>query len=74
MTLYSIRRKMADKETKDLIRELTRQGFDVEPTKGSHYAVRKDGRRVTTLAGTGSDWRGRKNALAVLKRAGFQVR
>lgn len=63
---------MASKETRELIKKLKRQGFEVEPTKGGHYTVRKDGRRVATLAGTPSDGRSMKNVLAALKRAGFQ--
>lgn len=63
---------MASKETRQLIKKLQAQGFDVEQTKGNHYVVRKDGRRVATLAGTPSDSRSHKNAVAALKRAGFQ--
>jgi predicted RNA binding protein YcfA (HicA-like mRNA interferase family) len=60
-----------DKDTRKLIKKLEAQGFEVRTTKNGHHQVYKDGRRVTTLAGTSSDWRGRKNAMAQLKRHGF---
>ena len=63
---------MASKEVRQLIKKLERQGFDVDPSKSGHYKVRKNGRLITTLAGTPSDSRSLKNAMAVLKRAGFQ--
>ncbi|MDX3298687.1 type II toxin-antitoxin system HicA family toxin [Streptomyces scabiei] len=55
-----------------LEKALKEQGFDVVPTKGNHKTVYKNGRRVTTLAGTPSDHRSAKNSLADLRRAGFQ--
>jgi predicted RNA binding protein YcfA (HicA-like mRNA interferase family) len=58
-------------DLKKLIKALEAQGFTVEPTKSSHYTVRKDGRRVATLGGTPSDRRSWQNALAQLRRAGF---
>ena len=58
-------------DTKKLVKELKRQGFEVTMTKGSHYEVRLNGRRVATLAGTPSDKRGWLNAIAALRRAGF---
>lgn len=58
-------------DLKKLIKALEAQGFTVEPTKGGHYTVRKDGRRVATLAGTPSDRRSWLNSLAQLRRAGF---
>jgi predicted RNA binding protein YcfA (HicA-like mRNA interferase family) len=59
------------KDTRDLIRELQRQGFSVEEAKSGHYKVRKDGRLVTTLAKTPSDVRSIRNARAILRRHGF---
>lgn len=63
---------MVDKETKKLVKSLLQQGFDVEPTKKGHLRVYLDGVWVTTLSGTSSDWRSYRNALAVLKRAGYK--
>lgn len=60
------------KELKRIIRELLRQGFEVERTSKGHYRVYLDGVWVTTLPGTPSDWRSFKNSLAAAKRAGFQ--
>lgn len=56
---------------KKLVKALKAQGYEVEPTKGGHYGVSKNGRRVATLAGTPSDRRGWLNALAQLRRSGF---
>lgn len=63
---------MSSKDIRQLIKKLEDQGFEVTRSKNGHYAVRKDGRRVGTLASTPSDPRGTKNAIAQLKRAGFQ--
>lgn len=63
---------MVNKDLKKVIRALESQGFEVTRTKKGHLAVFLDGRYVTTFAGTGSDWRGIKNAIAALRRAGFR--
>ncbi|MFE1785623.1 hypothetical protein ACFW9F_24380 [Streptomyces sp. NPDC059506] len=63
---------MANKEVRQLLKKLARQGFDVELTRNGHYKVYWDGRFVGTLAGTPSDHRSLKNSVANLKRAGFQ--
>lgn len=55
-----------------LLQALKAQGFVVTRTGKGHWLVRNgDGDFVTTLAGTPSEHRGWKNALAVLKRAGL---
>lgn len=61
-----------DKDLRKIVKELKRQGFEVRPTKRGHLAVYHDGELVTTFAGTPSDHRSTLNALAPLKRAGFQ--
>lgn len=62
-----------NKELKKLIKELEAQGFTVEVgRKNPHPIVRKDGRRVATLASTPSDSRSWKNGIAALRRAGFR--
>lgn len=61
-----------DKDIKRLIRALEDQGFDVTRTKSRHFRVTLNGQYVTTFAGTPSDWRGLKNALAAAERAGFR--
>ena len=58
-------------ETSTLLRRLRRQGFEVKRTR-RHWAVYRDGRRVCTLPVTPSDYRGQKNALAQLTRAGYE--
>lgn len=63
-----------DKELRDLVKALRAQGFEVEVTKKNHYLVRKDGRRVATIAGTASDHRSMKNVRSHLRRAGFTDR
>lgn len=61
-----------DKDMKKLIKALESQGFEIRFTKKGHVTVGRDGKIVATLAGTASDWRGGRNALARLKRAGFR--
>lgn len=63
-----------DKTLKKLVKELEAQGFTVRTTKRQHLMVSRNGRPITTLAGTPSDWRSLKNGLAALKRAGFKPR
>lgn len=60
------------KDLKKLVQALESQGFTVEMTRNSHYTVKKDGRRVATIAGTPSDGRSWMNAIAQLRRAGFE--
>jgi len=56
-----------------ILRELVKQGFAYRTTSGSHYLIKgPDGRTVTTLPSTPSDARSLKNAIAVLRRAGFK--
>lgn len=59
-----------NKELKELVALLKREGFDVRPTRNGHYTVRSvTGEYVTTLSGTPSDHRSHKNANAAIKRA-----
>jgi hypothetical protein len=60
-----------DKATNVLLRQLETQGFDVKRTQGRHYMIRKGGEFVTVLGSTPSEYRGRQNGLAALRRAGF---
>jgi len=64
---------MADnKQMRQLIGLLIEQGFQVTLKRNGHYEVRTaEGEFVTTLAGTPSEYRGWKNALATLRRHGF---
>lgn len=63
---------MMDKDTRKLVQKLQAQGFQVRPTTRGHLKVTKDGQFVTVLAGTGSDWRGLRNAVSQAKRHGFK--
>lgn len=63
--------KTMKKEIKVLIKDLTRQGFEVRLTRRGHHMVSKDGGAITTFPGTPSDWRSLRNSLAALRRAGF---
>lgn len=62
---------MTAKEVKKLVKALEAQGFEVKIGKTNHPKVYRDGKLITTLPSTPSDWRSLKNALALLKRAGF---
>lgn len=56
-----------------ILRELTKQGFTYRLTGRNHWLVKgPDGRSITTLPKTPSEYRGLKNAIAVLRRAGFK--
>jgi predicted RNA binding protein YcfA (HicA-like mRNA interferase family) len=59
-------------DTRKLIKALEDQGFEVVRSKGNHYVVKLDGRRVATLASTPSDSRSLRNGIAALRRAGFR--
>lgn len=61
-----------DKDLKKVVKALRAQGFDVTVTRKGHLMVTHEGRFVTVFAGTASDWRSIKNALAAARRAGFR--
>lgn len=62
---------MVGMDERKLLAALERQGFEYRKTSKGHIRVFKDGAPVTTFAGTPSDHRSFKNALAPLRRAGF---
>ena len=62
-----------DKDTKRILEAAVDQGFEVRYPKNGHPTVYRDGRKVTSFAGTASDKRSFANSLAPLKRAGFIV-
>jgi hypothetical protein len=59
------------KDLRRLIRDLVAQGFTTRTTTKGHVAVKRAGLTVAVLAGTPSDYRSTRNALAQLRRAGF---
>ena len=62
-------------DLRQLVRDLRRQGFSVDRTRGGHLMVRcPDGRAVCTLSGTPGDRRAHRNARAQLRRAGARLR
>ncbi|WNA13635.1 HicA-like toxin [Mycobacterium phage Phayeta] len=61
------------KETQDLIRLAEQAGATVEKSKNGHFKVYVEGRMVSVIAGTASDWRSIKNTLAALRRAGLDI-
>ncbi|RBQ21588.1 hypothetical protein DP939_02435 [Spongiactinospora rosea] len=62
---------MSRKEIAEIIKALRRQGFEVTMGRSGHWKVYKDSRLIGTLAATPGDDRGLRNAIAVLRRAGF---
>ncbi len=62
---------MVDKDTRKMLAAAKEQGFTVETTRRGHLRVWQGDRLITTFAGTASDWRSARNALAALRRAGF---
>ena len=63
---------MPDKEVKKLMKALEKQGFECEIGGSGHPKVYREGKFITSLPSTPSDWRSLKNALALLKREGFR--
>lgn len=62
---------MDRKTIKAILNEAEAQGFVLKRLKSGHTSVFKDGVYAATFAGTGSEYRGAKNSLAALRRAGF---
>ena len=61
------------KELRQLLKAAESQGFTVTATRSGHWLVRDPaGRAVATIAGTSSDHRSWRNAVAELRRAGLQ--
>lgn len=63
---------MMRKELKKIVEALEEQDYTIHETSKGHVRVYKDGVWLTTFAGTPSDRRSWLNALAPLKRLGFQ--
>jgi hypothetical protein len=62
-----------NKDLRKLFKALEAQGYEVRLTpRGNHYIVTRNGRRITTIAGTPSDHRAWQNMLSYLKRDGFK--
>lgn len=62
---------MVDKDTRKVLREAERQGFEVRISRTGHPMVYRDGAFVAKAAGTPGDQRGLRNLIAALRRAGF---
>lgn len=63
---------MGRKDIAVVLNALRAQGYEVKMGGSGHWKVYDpDGRLITTLPATPSDGRGIRNAIAVLRRAGF---
>lgn len=63
---------MSRKEIAKILGELDRQGFTAKLGGSGHWKIyNADGRMITVLPATPSDARALRNAIAVLRRAGF---
>lgn len=61
-----------DKDLKKLLEAAEAQGYEVRwHPKTGHPLVYREGRKITTFAGSPSDYRSFLNSLAPLKRDGF---
>lgn len=61
-------------ELADVIRFAEDAGFKVDRTKRGHYRFRTpEGRVVAYDAGSPSDWRGTRNTISRLRRAGLRI-
>ena len=58
-----------NKDLKKILKAAQAAGFETRTTRKGHIVVTKDGRRITTFAGTASDYRSIRNGLAALRRA-----
>lgn len=62
-----------NKELRPVVKALEDQGFTVVQSTRNHYKVyNAKGRLVGTLASTPSDVRSMRNAIAYLRKAGFE--
>ncbi len=61
-----------DKEVRELVDELRRQGWRVE-VAAHVQAYSPDGVSIVTFASTPSDHRWKKNTISRLRRGGFQA-
>ncbi|WP_032380933.1 hypothetical protein [Rhodococcoides fascians] len=60
-----------NKDLRKLLKDLERQGFTWRATKNGHVQVYMGTDRVTTFAGSASDWRSIRNGIAACKRFGY---
>lgn len=60
-----------DKDTRKILREATRQGFEVRTSKTGHPMVYRDGQFVAKASSTPGDVRALRNLIGALRRAGF---
>lgn len=61
-----------NKELREVLNALKAQGFTVRRTRRGHFFVTKNGRPVTTFAGTPSDHHSFANGIAAARRDGFR--
>jgi len=55
-----------------LLRELRRQGFEPVLCRGGHYKVYLAGKLISTMPSSCGGGRGLRNAVGLLRRAGFE--
>lgn len=60
-----------DKDTRKIIREAERQGFEVRTSGKGYPLIYRDGEFIAKAAQTTSDRRSTRNLIATLRRAGF---
>lgn len=65
---------MTDKKMwRQLRQRLKEAGCTVTLTRNMHYKIRHEGRVISTLAGSASDPRSYRNAIANLRREGVRI-
>lgn len=62
----------SSKTLRKILREAERQGFKIRITGRNHFFVTKDGKPITTFAGTEGTNRSTTNGIKAMQRAGFQ--
>lgn len=61
-----------DKDTRKVLREAERQGFEVRTSKTGHPMIYRSGAFVAKASSTPGDRRALRNLIAALRRAGFR--
>jgi predicted RNA binding protein YcfA (HicA-like mRNA interferase family) len=62
-----------NKDMKEIVRQLRKQGWDVSPTRNGHFRARSPNGSVYTLPHSPSDRRSVKNARSDLRRLGAEL-
>lgn len=63
---------MTQKDVRAVVREAKKQGFEVTKAGSGHLRFKAPNGALVFATGTRTDYRGHRNFLAALRRAGFR--